>query len=68
VEALFVGKAPSEDLLRQATRLVEEAAQPFGDTRGSVEYKRHLAGVLFARALPAALDRARGKEVETLHG
>jgi aerobic carbon-monoxide dehydrogenase medium subunit len=51
----------------EAERLVREAAQPFEDTRGSVEYKRHLAGVLFRRALTAALDRARGKEVPSVH-
>jgi len=51
----------------EAERLVREAAQPFEDTRGSVEYKRHLAGVLFRRALTVAMDRARGKEVPSLH-
>ncbi len=51
----------------EAERLVREAAQPFEDTRGSVEYKRHLAGVLFRRALTVAMDRARGKEIPSLH-
>jgi carbon-monoxide dehydrogenase medium subunit len=59
--------APSRDRLDAAARLVQDAAQPFADTRGSVEYKRHLAGVLFRRAFAAALDRARGREVDTLH-
>ena len=67
----------AEDVLRdtsappnaidEAERLVREAAQPFEDTRGSIEYKRHLAGVLFRRALAVAMDRARGKEVLSLH-
>lgn len=68
VEALFAGKAPTPDLLRQAEQIVARTAQPFEDTRGSVEYKRHLASVIFGRALPAAFDRARGKTVATLHG
>jgi CO/xanthine dehydrogenase FAD-binding subunit len=51
----------------EAERLVRDAAQPFEDTRGSVEYKRHLAGVLFRRAFTAAVDRAHGKEVPSLH-
>lgn len=51
----------------EAERLVREAAEPFEDTRGSVEYKRHLAGVLFRRALAVAMDRARGKEVISRH-
>ncbi|OFW00255.1 MAG: hypothetical protein A3I61_08825 [Acidobacteria bacterium RIFCSPLOWO2_02_FULL_68_18] len=59
--------APSADRVDRAAELVREAAQPFADTRGSVEYKRHLAGVLFRRAFAAALDRARGRQVETIH-
>ena len=60
------GRDVSEDRLAEAARLVREAAQPFADTRGSVEYKQHLAGVLFRRAFDAAKDRARGREVTTL--
>ena len=66
-ERSLQGAAPSADRLDEAARLVQEAAQPFADTRGSVEYKRHLAGVLFRRAVAAALDRARGREVDTMH-
>jgi carbon-monoxide dehydrogenase medium subunit len=57
----------SADAVDEAERLVREVTQPFEDTRGSVEYKRHLAGVLFRRAFTAAVDRARGKEVPSLH-
>ncbi|MBI2189450.1 MAG: xanthine dehydrogenase family protein subunit M [Acidobacteria bacterium] len=60
-------QAPTTDRLDEAARLVREAAQPFADTRGSVEYKRHLAGVLFRRAFAAALDRARGRQVDIIH-
>jgi len=66
-EQLLQGHAPSPDRLQEAARLVQDAAQPFADTRGSVEYKRHLAGVLFRRAFAAALDRARGRQVEPIH-
>ena len=65
-ESLLQGKSASGELLGEAERLVREAAQPFADTRGSVAYKRHLAGVLFRRAFAAAMDRARGRAVETL--
>ena len=65
-ESLLQGKIATDDLLREAERLVREAAQPFDDTRGSAAYKRHLAGVLFRRVFAAALDRARGKHVVTL--
>lgn len=67
VEQLYQGQAPSADLVARARRMVEEASQPFEDTRGSVDYKRHLAGVLFGKALGAAHDRARGVAVETVH-
>jgi aerobic carbon-monoxide dehydrogenase medium subunit len=66
-EQLLEGKMSAPDVLREAERLVCEAAQPFEDTRGSIEYKRHLAGVLFRRAFDAALDRARGLERATIH-
>lgn len=66
-EAVLQGQAPDASCLDEAGRLVREAAQPFADTRGSVDYKRHLAGVLFRRAFGAALDRAHGRQVATLH-
>lgn len=66
-EAVLAGQTVSADLLDHAASLVREAAQPFEDTRGSVDYKRHLAGVLFRRAFSAATDRAHGNQVLTLH-
>jgi len=66
-EERLQGQHESPDRLGDAERLVREAAQPFEDTRGSVDYKRHLAGVLFRRAFAAAMDRARGRTVDTLH-
>jgi carbon-monoxide dehydrogenase medium subunit len=65
-EDVLRGEAPSPEVEGKAEALVRHAAQPFEDTRGSVEYKRHLAGVLFRRALAAALSRARGEVVDTL--
>jgi len=66
-EASLQGQVVSVELLGRAEDLVREAAQPFEDTRGSVDYKRHLAGVLFRRAFAVATDRARGKQLPTLH-
>ncbi len=66
-EQVLQGREASESLLMDGERLVREAAQPFADTRGSVEYKRHLAGVLFRRAFAGALDRANGREISTIH-
>jgi carbon-monoxide dehydrogenase medium subunit len=66
-ERLLENEVASPALLGQAERLVQGQAEPFEDTRGSVEYKRHLAGVLFRRAFAGALDRARGNDVKTLY-
>ena len=65
-EETLTGQVPSEAMLAGVERQVRDAADPFADTRGSVEYKRHLAGVLFRRAFAAALARARGEQVATL--
>ena len=59
-EALLEGTALSPALPGEAEQRVRDAAEPFADTRGSVEYKRHLAGVLFRRSFAMAMDRARG--------
>jgi carbon-monoxide dehydrogenase medium subunit len=64
-EELLRGQHAPGDLLERAGELVRAAAQPFEDTRGSVEYKRHLAGVLFRRAFETAADRARGNRAST---
>ncbi len=66
VEELLHGETPTAGLLGEAERLVRDEAHPFEDAKGTVEYKRHLAGVLFRRAFTAAMDRARGREVKTL--
>jgi carbon-monoxide dehydrogenase medium subunit len=66
VGELLQGQAASPELLDEAMRLVRKQADPFEDTRGSVEYKRHLAGVLFRRAFAVAVDRARGLDVKAL--
>jgi carbon-monoxide dehydrogenase medium subunit len=56
-ETLLAGNTISPELLEKAEHLVRDSAEPFADTRGSIEYKRHLAGVLFRRALGKAMDR-----------
>jgi carbon-monoxide dehydrogenase medium subunit len=60
-EKCIQGTAPSARLLAEAEQLVAAAADPIEDTRGSVEYKRHVAGVMFRRAFDAALHRARSQ-------
>jgi carbon-monoxide dehydrogenase medium subunit len=56
-ERLLAGQKPSADLIRAAGDAAARRSEPQGDLRGSVEYKKHLAGVLVSRGLRAALAR-----------
>jgi carbon-monoxide dehydrogenase medium subunit len=56
-EALLVGQKPSADAIRAAAEAATGKSEPQGDLRGSVEYKKHLAGVLVARGVRQALAR-----------
>ncbi len=62
-EQLLKGSKPSKDLIAQAMREAEKPADPGADNRGSVEYKRAMAGVLVGRALTAAHSNAWASEV-----
>jgi carbon-monoxide dehydrogenase medium subunit len=55
-EALFSGKQVNADLIAQAAKLAVDQAAPVADYRGSVEYRKAMAGVLVKRALTQALD------------
>ena len=57
-QELLRGHAPSEDLFEQAGAIAAEDCTPMADTRGPVDYKRHLVGVLTKRALRRATARA----------
>ena len=60
-EALLDGASTDEldGALEQAGALAADAAAPVEDANGSVEYKRHLVGVLSRRAVRAAIAEAR---------
>ncbi len=59
-EKALTGKMPDEKAVAEAAKLAAQAASPSADRRGSAEYKREMVRVLCARALTAALERARG--------
>ena len=48
------------DASPRPARLASQAARPISDKRGTVEYRKHLAGVLTQRTLAIAVERARG--------
>jgi carbon-monoxide dehydrogenase medium subunit len=56
-EALLVGQKPTADVIRAAADAAMKKSDPQADLRGSVDYKKHLAGVLVARGLGQALSR-----------
>lgn len=56
-EALLKGQKPTADLIRAAADAAATKSAPQADLRGSVEYKKHLAGVLVGRGLRQALAR-----------
>jgi len=59
-EAFLTGKQLDDATIQQAAELAASESQPMDDVRGSAEYKRDLVRVLTARALTAALSRAKG--------
>jgi carbon-monoxide dehydrogenase medium subunit len=61
-EELLRGKPPSDELFAQAGAIAAEDCAPMADSRGPVDYKRHLAGVLTTRALRRAAARALHQE------
>ena len=61
-EELMRGATPSDELFAQAAGIAAEDCTPIADTRGPVDYKRHLAGVLTNRALRRATARALQQE------
>jgi aerobic carbon-monoxide dehydrogenase medium subunit len=56
-ERLLVGQRPTADAIQAAADAASRKSVPQADLRGSVEYKKHLAGVLVARGLRQALAR-----------
>ncbi len=61
-EEILRGKEPLEELFAEAGKLAAEDSAPIADGRGPVDYKRHLAGVLTARALSRAAERSSNQE------
>ncbi len=56
-ERLLAGQKPSAELIRAASDAAWHRSAPQADLRGTVEYKKHLAGVLVARGLRQAFSR-----------
>jgi len=61
IAAMLVGTRLEDAAIAAAADAVRRAVEPDADLHASAEYRRHLAGVMTARALAAARDEARAK-------
>jgi CO/xanthine dehydrogenase FAD-binding subunit len=60
IEALLEGQPLSDELIRQAVKLVPEVITPITDIRATKEYRAHMVGVMLERGLRAAVARLAG--------
>jgi len=60
-EAYLKGKRLSAAVVAEACRMAQAALDPDGDIHASAAYRTHVAGVLAARALRQAAERAKGQ-------
>jgi aerobic carbon-monoxide dehydrogenase medium subunit len=56
-ERVLAGQKPGAELIRAAAEAAANKSAPQADLRGSIAYKKNLAGVLVARGLRQALGR-----------
>lgn len=62
VEEVLRGTSVDDEVLREASRLVRETVEPVGDLHATADYRRHVAGVLLARAVRQAYESASRSE------
>lgn len=55
----LVGKPVSDEAIQKAAEAAQAASRPIDDMRGTIAFRRHLAGVLTRRALQGAIQRAK---------
>jgi CO/xanthine dehydrogenase FAD-binding subunit len=60
IEALLEGRELTDDLIRQAVKLLPEEIAPITDIRSTKEYRLHMTGVMLERGLRAAVARLNG--------
>jgi carbon-monoxide dehydrogenase medium subunit len=57
-EALLEGQEIGEELLAEVAATAPQEIAPIDDVRSTAEYRRQVAGVLIARAIRQARERA----------
>ncbi|MBI4527136.1 MAG: xanthine dehydrogenase family protein subunit M [Deltaproteobacteria bacterium] len=58
-ERMMVGQNISEGRIKEVAEVIQDAAAPISDARGSADYKRAVLKPLFRKALEIAVKRAR---------
>ncbi len=61
-EAALVGRPIDDEALAAVAAAASEACNPIDDKRGTIAYRRQVAGVLARRAVATAAERASGRE------
>lgn len=61
---VLVGKPVTDETLSLAADAARQIVSPITDMRGTKEYRIHITGVLVQRALRAAVQRARGEQLD----
>lgn len=67
-EAALTGKPITDDVLAQVAEAASAACDPIDDKRGTIAYRKQVAGVLAKRAVRLAADRAAGVTPSTNNG
>lgn len=57
----LIGKSATDESYKAAGEAARAQASPIDDMRGTVEFRRHITGVLVERSLREAVARARGE-------
>ena len=61
VAEAVAGQPVNDATLEKAAEAARQLASPITDMRGTIDYRRHVTGVLVKRVLQAAVTRARGE-------
>ena len=61
-EAILVGRRIDDDLLNEIGAAASAASRPIDDKRGTIDFRRKVAGVLTRRAVSIAALRAKGTD------
>jgi carbon-monoxide dehydrogenase medium subunit len=65
---LLAGQPIADETIKQAAEAARSIVTPLTDMRGTIDYRKHVTGVLTERVLKAAIARARGEDIHYVPG